>query len=114
MRVPKLQTLVLGLFTIAPALALPQWLGYLASHRPHTTGIGSDFVVPRASHGITYFISEQDRLIALGLSLWLVASLVLLVFFIGSSFRRPLMRMLRPPRDMRVVKEPHDTTDAHA
>lgn len=114
MRIPKFPTLVLGALTIAPALALPQWLGYLASHRPHTTGIGSDFVVPRASHGITYFISEQDRLIALGLSLWLVASLVLLVFFIGSSFRRPLMRMLRPPRDMRVVKEPHDTTDAHA
>ena len=114
MRVPKFHTPVLLAFAAVPAIALPVWLEFLSANRPHSTSTGSDFILPRLHDGVTYFISEQDRLIALGLSLWLVLALFALVFHIGQVFHRPLLRMLRPPRDMRVVKEPHDTTDAHA
>lgn len=114
MRVPKFSTLILAAFAAAPAIALPEWLMYLRAHRPLTTTVNSDYILPRISEGVTYYISEQDRLIVLGLSLWLVLAAVALVFLGFRIFRRPLMRMLRPPEDMRPVKKASNTTDAHA
>ena len=114
MRVPKFSTLILTAFAAAPAIALPEWLMYLRGHRPLTTAIHSDYILPRVSDGVTYYISEQDRLIVLGLSLWLVLAAVALVFLGLRIFRRPLMRMLRPPEDLRPVKKTVGTTDAHA
>ncbi len=114
MRVPKFSTLILTVFAAAPAIALPEWLMYLRANRPLTTAIHSDYILPRVTEGVTYYISEQDRLIVLGLSLWLVLAVVALVFLGLRIFHRPLMRMLRPPEDMRPGKKPSDTTDAHA
>jgi len=114
MRVPKFSTLILAAFAAAPAIALPEWLMYLRAHRPLTTAVNSDYILPRISEGVTYYISEQDRLIVLGLSLWLVLAAMALVVLAVRVFHRPLKRMLRPPEDMRPLKKTDGTTDAHA
>ena len=112
MRVSPLILSLIGVFTVAPAIALPAWLAWLPAHRPHVTGVHSDFVLPRwDANGVVYYISQQDRMIAIGLWVWLFAAVVAALFVIGRVYYRPLLRALRPPVDMRA--EPVDQ-DAHA
>lgn len=105
MRVPPLILSLIGVFTVAPATALPAWLAWLPAHRPHVTGVHSDFVLPRwDANGVVFYISQQDRMIAVGLLLWLLAAVIAALFVIGRVYYRPLLRLLRPPADVRAAR----------
>jgi len=112
MRLSPLTAFLLAGFILAPAVALPAWLGWLPNNRPHVTGVHSDFMLPRLDgNGATYYISQQDHAIVLGLWLWLLMAVMMSLVVLGRVYYRPLLRALRPPADLKAAQLDRD---AHA
>ncbi len=94
------------IFIAIPAVGLPGFFAYLYAARPHVTDIVAGFIEPHRFFGDTWYFAHSDEAMINGLSGWLLAATLLLIFQLGRIFRRPLKRMLTLPED-RVDGDTH-------
>jgi hypothetical protein len=100
-----LRVMAAGLFAAIPAIALPVYIDHLYRVRPTVTRISEGFIQPHFRDGIGYYFARGDEMMIRGLSFWLMAAIILLMFMAGHMMRRRLKIMLRPPRDPEPVAE---------
>jgi len=84
-------------FTAIPAIALPIFINHLYAVRPHVTDARGGFVLPHFREGMAYYFAHSDEMMIRGLSLWLLAAVILLMFVGGQMLRRRLKQWLKPP-----------------
>jgi succinate dehydrogenase/fumarate reductase cytochrome b subunit len=99
---PKSSTVWLRLaaasvFTAIPAIALPVFIHHLYAVRPHVTDARGGFVLPHYRDGVAWYFAHSDEMLIRGLSLWLLAAVLLLMFVGGQVIRRRLKQWLKPP-----------------
>ncbi len=87
-------------FAAIPAIALPGFIDHLYRVRPHVTDARGGFVLPHFREGVAYYFAHSDEMLIKGLSFWLLAAVLLLLFVGGQMMRRRLKIWLRPPKDV--------------
>lgn len=93
-------------FTAIPAIGLPMFIDHLYRVRPHVTDARGGFVLPHFRDGVAYYFAHTDEMLIKGLSLWLLAAIILLLFVAGQLMRRRLKQWLKPP----VTEDAEDET----
>ena len=89
--------LVAFVFAAVPAASLPVFISHLYAVRPHVTDAPGGFVLPHYRDGVTWYFAHSDEMLIRGLSFWLLAGVLLLMFVGGQMIRRPLKKVLKPP-----------------
>lgn len=85
------------IFAAVPAVSLPLFISHLYAVRPHVTDAPGGFVLPHYREGVTWYFAHSDEMLIRGLSFWLLAAVVLLLFVGGQMIRRRLKQWLKPP-----------------
>ncbi|MFT4076433.1 MAG: hypothetical protein QM647_12985 [Asticcacaulis sp.] len=89
--------LAASVFTAVPAIGLPSFISHLYRVRPHVTDAPGGYVLPHYRDGVTWYFAHADETLIKGLSFWLLAGVILLMFVGGQMLRRPLKQWLRRP-----------------
>jgi hypothetical protein len=90
--------LAVFVFAAVPAVSLPLFITHLYAVRPHVTDAPGGFVLPHYRNGLTWYFAHSDEMLIRGLSFWLLAAVILLLFVGGQMIRRPLKQVLKPPQ----------------
>jgi hypothetical protein len=94
-----LRLVVAAVFTAIPAIGLPVFIDHLYRVRPHVTDARGGFISPHFRDGVAWYFSHTDEMLIRGLSFWLLAGVILLMFVGGQIMRRRIKAMLRPPKE---------------
>ena len=89
--------LAVFVFAAVPAVSLPLFISHLYAVRPHVTDAPGGFVLPHYRNGVTWYFAHSDEMLIRGLSFWLLAAVILLLFVGGQIIRRRLKQWLKPP-----------------
>jgi hypothetical protein len=89
--------LAVFVFAAEPAVSLPLFISHLYAVRPHVTDAPGGFVLPHYRNGVTWYFAHSDEMLIRGLSFWLLAAVILLLFVGGQMIRRRLKQWLKPP-----------------
>ncbi len=73
------------------------FIDHLYRVRPHVTDARGGFVLPHFREGVGYYFAHSDEMLIRGLSFWLLAAVILLLFVAGQMMRRRIKQWLRPP-----------------
>jgi hypothetical protein len=84
-------------FAAVPAIGLPVFIAELYRVRPHVTDVANGYVLPHYREGLVWYFAHADETLIKGLSFWLLAGVLLLLFAGGQMLRRPLKQFLKPP-----------------
>ncbi len=89
-----------AVFAAIPAIGLPVFIDHLYRVRPHVTDARGGFVLPHFRDGVASYFAHADEMLIRGLSFWLLAAVLLLMFAGGQLMRRRIKACLRPPKDV--------------
>ena len=94
-----LRLVVAAVLAAIPAIGLPVFIDHLYRVRPHVTDAPGGFISPHFRDGVAWYFSHTDEMLIRGLSFWLLAGVILLMFVSGQIMRRRIKAMLRPPKE---------------
>lgn len=94
-----------AVFAAIPAASLPVFIDHLYRVRPHMTDARGGFVLPHFHDGAVWYFAHSDEMLIRGLSFWLLAAVILLMFVGGQMMRRRIKAWLRPPKDIEAEDE---------